>query len=258
MNDAEKPPTPAHGTPERFDPGLRRLFLIGFVIVVVLVILVVTMNVVREESQKAARRIQCRNNLKQIAFALQKYHANFGCFPPAYIADENGRPMHSWRVLLLPYMEMKPFYDKYDFGEPWDGPNNSRLANQRPEVYVCPSDYHWSKPPSQTSLVVVVGDDTPWPGHEPFSITDDGRNFLDTIQIVEVADSGISWMEPKDLNIDQMNFAINDLSRPGIRSHHRGGAHALFTDGTVRFLTRRDQRDLKKLLRLDASPAPKP
>ena len=105
---------------------------------------------------------------------------------------------------------------------------------------------------------MVTCDDTPWPGHQPFSITDDGRNFLETILLVEVADSGISWMEPRDLNIDQMNFAINDLSRPGIRSHHRGGAHALFADGTVRFLKRRDQADLKKLLRIDNGWVTKP
>jgi prepilin-type processing-associated H-X9-DG protein len=89
-------------------------------------------------------------------------------------------------------------------------------------------------------------------------MTGRGRELRDKILIVEFADSGISWLEPKDLNIDQMNFEINDWSRPGIRSHHRGGAHALFADGTVRFLKRRNQGDLKKLLRIDNGRVTKP
>ena len=51
--------------------------------------------------RKAVWRAQCRNNLKQIGLALHNYHDTYESFPPAYIADENGRPMHSWRVLLL-------------------------------------------------------------------------------------------------------------------------------------------------------------
>ena len=49
-------------------------------------------------SRDAARLAQCRNNLKQIAVALHQYHDLYGSFPPAYIADENGKPLHSWRV----------------------------------------------------------------------------------------------------------------------------------------------------------------
>lgn len=220
--------------------------IIGF-----LVIVVILLDGAREASQEAARRTQCRNNMKQVAIALQNYHADFGSYPPAYVADEIDKPMHSWRVLLLPYLEAKPLYDKYNCSEPWDGPNNILLASRGPEVYCCPSDYHWST--GETSFMVAVGDGTLWPGKEPYSIIDGVPRLLDTVLLVEVADSGTSWLEPKDLNIDEMNLEINDFSRPGIRSHHRGGAHALFGDGTVRFLTRRDEGDLKQLLRIDGS-----
>jgi type II secretory pathway pseudopilin PulG len=103
------------------------LFLVGVVLVAALVILVISMEVAREESQKAARRFQCLNNLRQIALALQNYRDDFGCFPPAYVADDAGKPMHSWRVLILPYMDRKEVYSQYNFNEPWDGPTNSRL-----------------------------------------------------------------------------------------------------------------------------------
>src|SRR4051794_27921550 len=58
----------------------------------------------------AARRAQCTNDLKQIGLALHNYESSFGVFPPAYTVDSAGRPLHSWRTLLLPYMEQEPLY----------------------------------------------------------------------------------------------------------------------------------------------------
>src|SRR5437867_4482802 len=78
----------------------------------------------RSGGREAARRMQCSNYHKQIGLALQNYHDDYHSFPPAYIADADGKPMHSWRVMILPYMERKGLYDKYDLNEPWNGPNN--------------------------------------------------------------------------------------------------------------------------------------
>ncbi|MBM4093450.1 MAG: DUF1559 domain-containing protein, partial [Planctomycetes bacterium] len=51
-----------------------------------------------QAARESARRMRCQNNLKQIGLALMNYHDTYKRFPAAYIADENGRPMHSWRV----------------------------------------------------------------------------------------------------------------------------------------------------------------
>src|SRR5690606_28292508 len=64
-------------------------------------------------------RGQCQNNLRQVVLALHGYHVDHGCFPPAYVADAAGRPMHSWRVLVLPYLEEQDLYAAYNFAEPW-------------------------------------------------------------------------------------------------------------------------------------------
>jgi translation elongation factor EF-Tu-like GTPase len=63
--------------------------------------------------------------------AVANYHETYGCFPPAYVADRDGKPMHSWRVLILPFLEQQELYHAYNFAEPWDGPNNRKLMEAR-------------------------------------------------------------------------------------------------------------------------------
>src|SRR5690349_21111160 len=72
----------------------------------------------------AAQRSSCNCNLKQIGLALHNYHDTYGSFPPAYVADAEGRPMHSWRVLILPFIDCNDLYKEYNFSEPWSSPDN--------------------------------------------------------------------------------------------------------------------------------------
>src|SRR4029453_12945484 len=66
-----------------------------------------------QQAREAARRTQCKNNLKQIGLALHNYADVYGSFPPAYIADETDKPMHSWRVLILPFLDQDQLYKEY-------------------------------------------------------------------------------------------------------------------------------------------------
>ena len=68
-----------------------------------------------QAAREAARRTQCSNNLKQIALAFHNYNDTYGTFPPAYIPDENGQPMHSWRMLILPFLECDHIYRAVQF-----------------------------------------------------------------------------------------------------------------------------------------------
>ena len=60
----------------------------------------------------AARRAQCVNNLKQIALALSQYEQTYQALPPAYTVDAKGKPLHSWRTLILPFLEQSELYKK--------------------------------------------------------------------------------------------------------------------------------------------------
>ncbi len=187
-----------------------------------------------QAAREAARRSQCTNNLKQIAFALQNYHDVYQQFPPQYIADENGKPMHSWRVLILPFIEHKDLYDQYRFDEPWDGPNNRLLAARMPPVFRCPSEPTSSQ--EITSYVGISGPGTVFNGAQPTrmsSITDGSSN---TIVVVEFAGGGVHWMEPRDLDASQLSGIVNPADGRNISSYHPGGANAAFADGSVRFL----------------------
>ncbi|WP_435011748.1 DUF1559 domain-containing protein [Tundrisphaera lichenicola] len=189
----------------------------------------------RRTVRPSGRRLQCISNLRQVALGLHGYHSTYGCYPPPYIADASGKPMHSWRTLILPWIDNKEQYDAYKFDEPWDGPNNRKIADTGIGIYHCPVGTR--EPPGLTDYVVIRGPGTAFPGGGR-KVTD--RDVLDgtasTIMVVEVANSGIHWAEPRDLDFERMSFQLNDPSRPSISSPHEGGANVIMIDGSGKFL----------------------
>jgi hypothetical protein len=208
------------------------------------------------DGRGSARKMSCTNNLRNIALALQQYHDNHGTFPPAYIADAQGKPMHSWRVLLLPYFDQGNLYKQYRFDEPWDGPNNSQLHSIRPFYYQCPSD---TGPRTDTSYFAIVGPQTIWPGANATRMADITDGTPNTIILAEVANSGIHWMEPSDLDASQMSMLINAAKGPGISSGHEKGANVAYANGSVQFLTNKTSpAALRAALTRNGKEAPAP
>jgi prepilin-type processing-associated H-X9-DG protein len=189
-----------------------------------------------QAAREAARRATCVNNMKQIGIALMSYHDQYKSFPPAYAADENGQPMHSWRVLILPFLEdaeAASVYREYKFEEPWNGPNNAKLAARMPPVFSCPSD----SLDGVTSYAAVVGDDTLWPGAASVPIRKIVDGTSGTIAVVETAGPGIPWLEPRDVTVAEALRGINAQgAQGGFSSYHPGGANVLFADGSIHFL----------------------
>jgi len=230
-----------------------RFFPLGFFphpmnFVVVIIVLVFLFFVIRE-GRDAARRAACVGSLQQIGIALWNYHDTHQTFPPAYFADADGGPMHSWRVILLPYFEeegLKKLYDDYDFNEPWNGPHNRKLADRMPYVYRCPSS---EAPDQDTSYVAIVGDEAGWPAPQCASARDITDGLSNTIALAEVANAGIQWMEPRDLTFPQACLGINPpLSKMAISSNHTDGADCLFFDTSVHFLQNDIPVDLLRAL----------
>jgi prepilin-type processing-associated H-X9-DG protein len=182
-----------------------------------------------QAAREAARQTACKNNLKQIGVAMQNYCDAHKTYPPAYTTDKNGKPLHSWRVLLLPYLGEEVLYKKFRLDEPWDSPHNQALALRMPQVYRCMSDL---APPGVTSYAMLVG---------PHAISDgpNGRKSSDiidglsnTVMVVEASGAGINWMEPRDVDVQQIDSATI-LQSVGIESRHAGRLNALYSDGSV-------------------------
>jgi hypothetical protein len=178
-------------------------------------------------------RDQCINRERQIVQALFAYEADKGHLPPAFIADAAGKPMHSWRVLILPYLERKDLYDAYDFNEPWNGPHNSKLAmNARSPFVYSGNDYA-----SHTNYFAVIGSGTMWPGAKTRSRKDlaaiEGSD--QTILLVERAVSDVNWLEPRDLSFDEV-CEMTPKKNPEFFSPHGQGTVVSLADGTQRVL----------------------
>ena len=213
--------------------------------------------------RSAVYRMQCSYNLKDIGIALQCYHDEHRSLPPAYLCDEGGKPVHSWRVLILPYLqqdgrtEAAELYKKYDFSEPWNGPKNINLAPAITALYQCPEEAHLGV--SGVSYVAVVGGKTMWPGEKEICFRDVKDGLSKTIMVVEVAGSGIQGSEPRDLNYGQLVLQINPPTGGGISSLHGKTWHSganrvmvLFGDGSVTPLSNDlSPATLKRLLEIN-------
>ncbi len=199
------------------------------------VIALVVVGRVAASREEENRHSLCLNNLKQIGMALVLYRQTQHAYLPPYLTDDDGRPMHSWRVLLLPYLadeEATALYKQYNFDEPWNSPSNLRLAARMPEIYACPSSDAGS---GKTNYLAVVGEETMWrvpkEGRMPARFITDGP--ADTIMVVESA-AAVPWLEPRDLSFDDLRRGIKAPSdKPGVSSGHNGGANVAFADSRV-------------------------
>lgn len=184
-------------------------------------------------ARHAARRTQGSNNLKQIGLAMHNYHDTYRAFPAGYNADKDGKPLLSWRVHVLPFIDEAQLYDEFHLDEPWDSPHNKTLIERMPQVYRSPAS---SGKPGMTNYLGVGGADgifvKPQPGDKlgtsMAQVTDGTSN---TIMAVEVPDeSAVIWSKPGD-------FAPNkENPTRGLIGLHRGGFQAALTDGSVRFI----------------------
>ncbi|MEE3372442.1 MAG: DUF1559 domain-containing protein [Planctomycetota bacterium] len=188
-----------------------------------------------QSNQLRSYRLQSNQHLQRIALAMRNYHNDHGSYPPAYVTDSNGRPMHSWRVLLLPYLDEHATYAQYDLSKPWDEQTLELQSPLRiPRVYTSPADAD-STTFGHTSFVVITGKRTMFPGPLSTRSSQIEDGLAGTIMVVERHDSGIPWYQPRDLKSTQMQFQINGSGQE-ISSNHPGGAWLTTADGTTYFV----------------------
>jgi prepilin-type processing-associated H-X9-DG protein len=182
-----------------------------------------------QSAREAARRAQCVNNLRQIALALHNYHDANNAFPKPAITGKDGKPLLSWRVAILPYIEQNELYNRFHLDEPWDSPHNKALLKEMPATYQCPS--RPVREPFTTAYRVFSGkgalfeDDL---GTTIAHVTDGTSN---TMMVVESLEE-VAWTKPDELKFDP----AAKPSLYGAGSSHPGGFNTAFADGSVRFI----------------------
>jgi hypothetical protein len=189
---------------------------------------------------RAIRRAEMQSasvmNLKQIAIALHNYHDTYRQFPPAYQVDATGKPVHSWRAAIMTFAEKSTFMLDYKLDEPWNGPSNSRLIwAQDNRIFRSPAS---SDPPGKTNYVAVVGKGTMWPGAVGSKLADIDDDKAETIMVIEISDSNIHWMEPRDLPIEELEAWLDPDHQPRIFGNHIEGSLVAHADGSVEMLPR--------------------
>lgn len=201
-----------------------------------------------QAAREAARRMSASNNLKQIGLAMHNHHAAFKELPPVAIRDDNGKPLLSWRVKILPFIEEQELYEQFHLNEPWDSPHNIKLLDQMPAVYTDPS---LLLPPGKTVFRAVAGEDRMFKleGKSRFRDVLDGLS--NTLMVVEADKTqAIEWTRPDPFEIDLDNV-IDEMGHI-----HPGGFHVLMGDGAVLFMTHSiDQQLLKGLITSDGGEA---
>ena len=207
--------------------GFRLIELL--VVVGVIAILIGLLLPARRGSGGASRRSHCSNNLKQIALALHAYHEKHQALPPAFTVDADGKPLHSWRTLILPSLEQQALYDQIDLTKPWDDPVNKVAFATNLQIYRCPAaDY----PAGHTAYLAVAARGGCFEGLEPRALKSITDNHSLTLMIIEVgSEHAVHWMSPRDASEELI------LNRGTVsKLPHQQGAQAVCVDGSTRYL----------------------
>jgi hypothetical protein len=183
-----------------------------------------------------AAKMKSSNNLKQLALGMIIYaDAHKGQMPPAVVYSKDGKPLYSWRVLILPYIEEDNLYKQFKLDEPWDSEHNKKLLEKMPKVFAPVAGE--TKEKHATYYQVVVGKGAAFEDKQqmrfPASFTDGTSN---TILIVEAGEA-VPWSKPADVAYSP------DKPLPKFGGLFKEGFQAAFADGAVRFIGKNADKD---------------
>ncbi|MHB8865315.1 MAG: DUF1559 domain-containing protein [Pirellulaceae bacterium] len=180
-------------------------------------------------ARETARLTQSINNLKQIGLAMHNYYDVHKRFPPAVSFDPSGKPLLSWRVHLLPFLEQQALYKQFKLDEPWDSEHNKKLAEIIPLPYLDPAA---ELKLGLTTYVVPTGEGTIFGGKEALRFEEIRDGTSNTIMVVRVVpDRAVVWTKPEDLEVKEA------APLTGLVSEARKQFEATFCDGSVHRLS---------------------
>ena len=187
----------------------------------------------KKEDADEERRLKLRredmNNFKTLGLAMHNYAAARGTFPAAAHYGQGDKPLLSWRVMILPYLDQEALFKQFKLDEPWDSDHNKKLLSKMPSVYRAPTQ---TNPAEETTFYqVFAGKGTPFDGKKGMSIKAFKDGLASTILISEGGKS-VPWTKPADLDFDA------DKPLPKLGGVFQDGYCNCLGDGSARFIPR--------------------
>lgn len=181
-----------------------------------------------QKVREAAARSQSMNNMRQCGLAMHVYHDAMGQLPPAAICDKNGKPLLSWRVAILPYIEQQNLYERFKLDEPWDSEHNKKLIPLMPKIYLSQSAPPATEP-GLTHYRCFDGKDVLFDLNRKARLEAVEDGLSNTIAYFETAEP-IIWTKPDGLTYDEKK------PLPKFAAFSNGGFIAVLGDGSVRLI----------------------
>ena len=190
-------------------------------------------------ARDSSQRMQCSNNVKQIALAILNYETAYKQLPPAYTVDAEGKRLHSWRTLILPFMGEQALYSRIDLSKPWDDPANAFLQEMDISIFRCPSS---KIAPGMTTYQAIEDPRSAFPGSTSQKLVSIADGTSNTILLFESDGvNAVHWAEPKDQSMSSFKSssilqarAKNDSSP--VKWSHKGGRNVVMVDGSTHFV----------------------
>jgi hypothetical protein len=188
------------------------------------------------------------NRLKFISLAFHDYNKVYGEFPPAASYSPDGKPLLSWRVLILPFLDHDDLYRQFKLDEPWDSPHNLGLLDKMPPEYLIPR----RDSSRLTHYQIFVGPGAAFEGKLGLRLADFTDGVSETILVIEAAEP-VPWTAPEDLPYDP----IGPL--PEVGGIFTGRINAAFVDASVRVIPNDvSENTLRALITRNAGDKPGP
>ena len=251
---------------DKRDKKLAGFTLVELLVVIAIIGMLVAMLLPAiQAAREAARRASCSSNMRQLGLAVSLYEDAHGRFPPAYCTY----PKHNWTVFLLPYIDQKALYDRYDFSEHWKNAGNLTVSKTPISMFLCPSAPGDRETATDYAAIPTIGDIEPFVLDGTISERNDWRGIMrpvgspmtikavtdglsHTLMLFEIGGrptkykkgvavgttSGKYWADPSSapcMHWKQGAQVMNCDNSDGIYSFHPGGAQFLYADDTVRF-----------------------
>jgi hypothetical protein len=201
------------------------------------------------DDKELADRKRAMNQLKSLGIAMHAYHDTNRTFPPAAVVSKEGKPLLSWRVLLLPYVEEAKLFGEFKLEEPWDSPHNKKLLARRPKVY---APVRNDAAAEATYYQVFHGPAAAFEGHRPLRIPSFTDGTSNTILIAEGAEA-VPWTKPADLSYDpkkplpKVGAMFKDVFLAGLADGSVRALKKTVPEKTLRVLITRNAGDFAPL-----------